>query len=883
MSVHPQTLSSLAEILYHRSLQHPHRIAYTFLLDDHTEESLTCRELHERALSTAHQLLKQARPGDRALLLYHPGLEFIVAFMGCLYAGMVAVPAYPPQSPRYLSRIVAIMNNAGAKLALTTENVLNGLLLRTKKDALPSDLVWITTDSIPSSDQHVMLPYVSPEALAFLQYTSGSTGAPKGVMVTNANLMRNSEAIKNKFQMHEGTTVVGWLPLYHDMGLIGNVLQPLFTGCHCVLLSHVSFLQRPMRWLEAITRYKGTASGAPDFAYSLCVDKISEEQRKSLDLSSWDLAYCGAEPVKASTIERFVKAFTPCGFSRKAFYPCYGLAEATLFVSGGIRHQPPVVLSFDADSIQQQQVKEADASAPGSRSLVSCGQAAENEIIVIADPATMRPCPPGQVGEIWLAGPSITKGYWNEPAVTNKTFHAFLDVTDNTGIHRGPYMRTGDLGFMYAKELFVTGRLKDIIIIRGRNHYPQDIEYTVENSHPVLHTGRAAAFTVEADEDQQLVIVQEINRHYMKGFAAGEVMGAIREAVAQEHGLQVQAVVLIKPSSIPKTSSGKIQRHQCKIQFAEGGLEVVHQWQLQQIPQSNQSITKNSAASKAHFVQSLRCCTTRAERDEFLAGYVRNLVAEVLGYSGDELEEHQPLSRMGIDSLMSVRLQNQLETIADISVPLVTILDGLTVNGITKLLSEKFDAKKTLNGSQIYLDVTHAHQNGNGNGNGNGHTNGNGNGNGYANGNGNGNGHGAVHTDQKTPFINDSPLSFGQRGLWLIQQLTPENPAYNVSFAADIRGPLDAVVLKKCFQAMVDRHPSLRTTFPVKADQPVQHVAKKMQVHFEEIDTAAYGDDAIRELLSTHANTSFDLELGPLFKVCLMKLSKDHYVLQVIV
>jgi acyl-CoA synthetase (AMP-forming)/AMP-acid ligase II len=342
------------------------------------------------------------------------------------------------------------------------------------------------------------------------------------------------------------------------MGLIGGMLETVYCGGTSVLMSPVDFLQRPLRWLQTISQTQAAISGGPNFAFDLCVDKITPEERATLDLSSWRLAFSGAEPIRAETLDRFSAAFAPCGFQRDAFYPCYGLAEGTLIVSGGAKAEPPIVKAFNIGALQQRQVIEKPIGSAAARSLVSCGRTVLNQDIVIAHPEQLTPCAPGEIGEIWVSGPSVAQGYWNNPAGSAQTFQAKLADSG-----RGPFLRTGDLGFLHHGELFVTSRLKDLIIIRGRNHYPQDIELTVEQSHAVLRMAGGAAFSVEVEGEERLVVVQELERHH-RNVDLNEVLQTIREAVASEHELQVYAVVLIKTGSIPKTSSGKIQRRACR-------------------------------------------------------------------------------------------------------------------------------------------------------------------------------------------------------------------------------------------------------------------------------------------------------------------------------
>ncbi|MFL6198800.1 MAG: amino acid adenylation domain-containing protein, partial [Thermoanaerobaculia bacterium] len=571
------TDSNLVDVLRRRAAEHPDRVAYRFL-DDGEEEgsSLTYAELDRRARALGAFLQRHGGAGERALLLYPPGLDFVVSFLGCLYAGTVAVPAYPPRSNRPDSRLQAIARDARPRFALTTPVLRDKAGVFLARNPELAGVQWVATEEmdLSLSDSWERGPELNAEGVAFLQYTSGSTATPKGVVVRHGNLVHNEEMIRRAFGQSEESVIVGWLPLYHDMGLIGNVLQPLYVGGTCVLMAPVAFLQRPSRWLRAISRYRATGSGGPNFAFELCVRKVSPEEREGLDLSCWEVAYNGAEPVRADTLERFAESFAPQGFRREAFYPCYGLAEATLFVSGGERGSFPEVLEVNAEALERNRAEEARS---GGRSLVSCGSPWLEQRIEIVDPESCRPLPEGEVGEVWISGPSVAGGYWNRPEESERTFGARLAGSEDA------FLRTGDLGFLSGGALYLTGRAKDLIILRGRNLYPQDLELTAERSHGDLRPGCGAAFAVEIEGEERLVLVQEVERdaekRWQRGMgSAAEVAEAVRRAVATEHEAAVHAVVLLRAGSVPKTSSGKIRRQSCRADFLAGNLEPVEQW-----------------------------------------------------------------------------------------------------------------------------------------------------------------------------------------------------------------------------------------------------------------------------------------------------------------
>ncbi len=602
--------SNLVDLLRWRAINQKAQKAYTFLQNGETElVNLTYQDLDLRARNIAAKMQSLGVIGERALLLYPPGIEFISAFFGCLYAGVIPVPLYPPRSNQNLSRLQLIIENAEAKLTLTTENVLENIKKHFVGTPDLAALTWFTTDNYRENlAQEWYPPEIFPDSIAFLQYTSGSTGDPKGVMVTHDNLLHNLQMIKQGFNHTVESIGMGWLPLFHDMGLIGNVLEPLYVGFPCTLMSPIDFLQKPYRWLKAVSDYGATTSGGPNFAYDLCVNKITPAQMETLDLSSWEVAFTGAEPIRAETLEKFAEKFAPCGFRKQAFYPCYGMAEATLFITGGIASHPPRLKNVDEKALEENRVVEVGTQQPNSRTLVSCGQEWLGQTVKIVNPHTLTECDNNQVGEIWVSGESVAKGYWRQPEKTQEVFEAYLSDTGE-----GPFLRTGDLGFLSNdKDLFVTGRVKDVIIIRGRNHYPQDIEMTVEQCHDAIVSHRSAAFTVEVKGKEQLVITAELERRYHRrrqqsstiapqqerrklgdrrqpisddpGFEAtpskppifDDIITSIRKAVSTHHGLQVHRILFLRVGTIPKTSSGKIQRHACRQGFLDNTLNVVY-------------------------------------------------------------------------------------------------------------------------------------------------------------------------------------------------------------------------------------------------------------------------------------------------------------------
>jgi acyl-CoA synthetase (AMP-forming)/AMP-acid ligase II len=539
--------------------------AYTFLRDG-TEPggAVTYRDLLARSQDASARFGEAAGPGDRVLLLYPPGLDFLCAFLGAVCAGLIAVPAYLPRPQEIDARIRSMAIDAGPRLAATTSE--HSARIRAQFGADPS-LSAIGVIDAGATAQAAPRPWPSrPRGsdVAHLQYTSGSTAAPKGVKVTHANLLYNLRDMDEGWRHDESSTIVSWLPPFHDMGLVYGLLGPLYTGVPGVLMPPVSFIQRPIRWLQAISRHRGTHSAAPNFAYDLCVRKIKEQDRAPLDLGCWRVAINGAEPVRADTLQRFADAFAPAGFRRAAFAPGYGLAEATLKVTAVRSDEEPVVSRFSATGLEQGIVA-SPANAADSRVLVACGAPLLDTTVAIVDPDRHRAAP-DRVGEIWVGGPSVAAGYWAGGVESDAAFIATL-----AGEDEHTFLRTGDLGFVSGGQLYVAGRIKDLIIVRGQNYYPQDIELTVEQSHAGFLHGSCAAFGIDADGEERLIVLQEVERHFKKE-QQREAVEAIRQRVALAHELHVFDAVLLKQGGIPKTSSGKIQRQACRTAYERGTL-----------------------------------------------------------------------------------------------------------------------------------------------------------------------------------------------------------------------------------------------------------------------------------------------------------------------
>lgn len=574
----PPEIQTLVGLATFRASEQPGRLAYRFLHDgEELEASLTYAELDQRAraiaaLLQAHQLYQKP-----VLLLLPPGLDYICSLLGCLYAGAIAVPVSPSRRSSNVSRLKSILGNCKASMVLSNDAVWQKFQSSSiiKQVFQQHHLNLVSTDQLTPSGSHQWYrPDIQPEDIAFLQYTSGSTGEAKGVMVSHRNILHNSEFIYRLFEHSPQSLGLGWLSPYDSMGLLGNIIQPLYGGFPSIIFPPAYFLRHPLRWLQAISDYQITTSGGPNFAYDLCAQKVKPKDLETLDLSSWKVAFNGAEPVRPETLEKFAQTFASCGFQPEAFYTCYGLTESTLILSGGKSAKRIETRHFDSNALKQGKAIEIEQSEHGNRTLVSCGGSQPDGTVIIVDPKSAEPCADGTVGEIWLESPSVALGYWGKAEQTEAIFKARVK-----GLADKPFLRTGDLGFLYQKELYVTGRLGDLITLRGEDYYPQEIESTAEQSYPNLAPGAGAAFSVtDARGKNHLVIVQEVSQTFEQQLNCKAAISAMSKAVAQECDLPVYAVSLLKPGTIPKTSDGKICRCASRSAFLSGHLPVIDDW-----------------------------------------------------------------------------------------------------------------------------------------------------------------------------------------------------------------------------------------------------------------------------------------------------------------
>ncbi|AVT28848.1 non-ribosomal peptide synthetase [Plantactinospora sp. BC1] len=803
-----QHRSTLADVLRWRSEEQPERLAFAFLGDEpDAEVRWDYRTLDSRARAVAAALRDRCVPGDRALLLHPPGPEYVAALFGCWYAGIVAVPAYPPRAGTRTERLVAIADDARPAVALTTAAL---------GDAVSTN--WsgatIATDTLTEPAGEPESGPADGSTAALLQYTSGSTAAPKGVLLSHDNLTANSTHIQRSFASGPESHAVVWLPPYHDMGLIGGLLQPVWAGFPATLMAPTAFLRQPLRWLRAISDTRADCSGGPNFGYEMALRRVRPEQLAELDLSAWRVAFSGAEPVRADTLRRFAEYFAPCGFREDAFYPCYGLAEATLLVTGAPAGRPPVSARFDRDALAEGR---AVASTAGTE-IVGCGRSMPGQSVRVVDPQTAEAVPDGRVGEIWVSGPSVAQGYWDRPAETARTFAARLagDPDERS------WLRTGDLGFLRDGELFVTGRLKDLVILRGRNHYPQDIEATAQRADPVLRPDCGAAFGVPVDGEERLVVVQEVERGQTVDHAA--VTAAIRTRVAAEHDVVPYAVLLTRPATIPRTTSGKVRRERCRELYLAGELVGLAHDVLEPAPDGE--VDEPATVTPADLA-----AADPHTRRRIVTELVRLGAARVARQPAEGFDTARPLVSYGIDSVSAVGLQHRIETATGVPVAVGTLLGGGSADDLVD---------EVLTG--LAAAARPAAEPGTGGG----------------------------PDGEPTP---------NQRALWTLQRILPDSTANNLGCAVRVTGTLDVSALHRALRDLVERHDALRTSYPSRSGVPVAVVHEAVDGWFGHVDVTGLSSAALLQRCADEADRPFDLARGPLLRVRLYTGAGDPLLL----
>ena len=770
------------------------------------------------------------------VLVYGPGPDVVGAFWASLYAGVIPIPAPSPDAVRLkrsLPRLRAIAEDADVSVALTTTQIRDAA----RELALEQEtglVDWIDTDLAQDEIADIEAPARTAPELAYLQYTSGSTSRPRGVMLTHRNVLANCEGMSAVLRPDPDSRTLSWLPHFHDYGLMHGIIWPFFSGVPAYLMSPLTFLRRPLRWLEAVSRFAITFTGAPNFAYAACVRALAGAPDWDGDLSALRVASCGAEPINPATVELFAAAFGPYGFSRAAFTPAYGLAEATLTVTAKPRGTGPSLVRVDVETLSTGRVAPA---APGGdeRTVVGCGFPLPDTEVAVVDPKSLRRLDSDRVGEIWVAGPSVAHGYWRNEAATREAFDQTLP-----GAPGGRYLRTGDLGFVRDGELFITGRLKDLLIIHGRNHYPQDIEWTAERAHPVLRAGHGAAFSIDQGEGEQLVVVQEVKRRTLER-DLDPAIRAIRESVAREHDLSMHAVVLVPAGALPRTSSGKIRRQSCKRAFEDGRLDALRQ----DVLPGGAGLDPTPMTA-----EDPRALATRAERQSMLERLVAVQVGRLTGRDADSVRLDASPVESGLDSLATFRLLPTLDAAVGCEVSPSTVLGAGSLREVATALHELLEAAPDDDERATIAPA-------------------------------------GVDDDDPSSAPDAAPVSVAQEGVWFVEKLVGPSPLYHLVQAVRLQGPLDPSALERSLQALSDRHASLRTGIEERDGVPVQviHPAVAVSLPVVAVDDLTPDDrvETVARRLREGAQRPFDLAHPPLMRAELLRLGEAEHVLLLVV
>ncbi len=813
--------------------KNPNNRAYAFVRENlEIEHHVTFGQLEQTVYSLADHLAREFPPGTRALLLYPQGLDVVYAFWACVCAGLVPVPAPAPDPIRRkhsLHRLRAIIDDARVSLMLTTsstEGVASELSIA--KDASP--VRCIATDHAYDAADSIELPHPSNTTLAYLQYTSGSTATPRGVMISHQNVLAHCKALSLAGNVSTGSRSLCWLPYFHDYGLVHGIIAPFYAGIPAYLMSPLTFLRRPLRWLEAVARFTITHSGGPNFSYESCVRAAQQQKEWQADLSTWAVASCGAEPIHPDTVTRFIDTFGPRGFRSTSFAPAYGLAEATLLVTMKRAGAEPTFLNVDAEALAHAVVQESIAAEGTSRTLIGCGNPLEETCVRIVDPTTCVECRPGSVGEVWLAGSGIAAGYWEKLEESEVAFKATL-----AGSGEGPYLRTGDLGFLHRGELFLTGRLKDLIIVRGRNYYPHDLEWTAGQSHPSLRRGGGAAFSVEGETGERVVLVHEIEKRVPES-GVMDVIGGIRRAVADEYELEIHTVVLVKSGTIPRTSSGKIQRRACRAAFESGHLTVVAAHTLDQDVEATPDVLPSEPPQ------------TTIEKK------VAEIWQEVLG--GDLPHRHANFFALGGNSLLAAQIVTRILETFRVELPLSTLFECPILSTLAARIDE-LNTDPNVAGSD-------ARQSESADGAGKARTL-------------------PVPRSSTSTRPGRIPLCPAQKRLWFLEQVHPGSAINHISLNVRLRGSINPEVLERSIREIVRRHEILRTRFRSDRGEGFAEISSDATItigrqDFQQLD-AAEQDSQVQQFMETERTRPFDLRQGPLFRVGLLALEWDVHVL----
>ncbi|OQW39408.1 MAG: hypothetical protein A4C66_11135 [Nitrospira sp. HN-bin3] len=826
----PPVFLSLSDLFEFTCRRNPDALAYALVRDSlELESQLTYRQLERQVRSLAYRLAHEVKPGTRALLLYPPGLDVACAFWACVYAGLIPVPAPAPDPIRMkhsVPRLRNIIDDAQASLILTNSSIM----------ALPSEcslandmgpITWMATDHLVADaidSISIDMPRLDSSALAYLQYTSGSTASPRGVVISHGNVLAHCKALTLAGQVEDRSRSLCWLPYFHDYGLLHGIIAPFYAGIPAYLMSPITFLRRPLRWLDAVARFAITHSGGPNFSYDACLRAAHQQPGWQADLSSWKVASCGAEPIHPDTVRRFIETFGPRGFKSTCFSPAYGLAEATLLVTMKRIESEPTVLTVDAEALADSIVKESVPSNRGTRTLVGCGEPLEETCVKIVNPTTLLECPSGVVGEVWLSGTGIASGYWEKQDETETTFKATLPESGEK-----LYLRTGDLGFLHRGELFLTGRIKDLIIVRGRNYYPHDLEWTAQQAHTGLRRGCGAAFSIESETGERVVLVHEIEKQVSDSDLTN-IVNCIRRMLADEYELEIHTVVLVKSGTIPRTSSGKIQRGASRAAFESGQLTVVRASTLDEDLQSEADGVPEEGPQ------------TSVEKT------LADIWQEVLG--GPRPHRHANFFGLGGNSLLAAQVVARILDQFHVELPISLLFECPTLSALAARIEEG-RASSPDRGQVV--------------------------------GSGNRQQVPAVPLSPSSIRKGRIPLSPAQQRLWFLEQVHPGSAINHISMAVQIRGPVSQEVLERSVRAIASRHEILRTRFDSERGEGFAEICSEVTAaierqDFQEVDPTER-DAHVRYFIRTDRSRPFDLRKGPLFRVTLLALEPDVHIL----
>lgn len=842
MTAHvPRSVSSLVDLFIWRCGQNPQGPAYGFVRDTlELDDQVTYGELARQVGSLAQVLARRAQPGERVLLLFNPGLDVVRAFWACLCAGLVPVPAPAPDPIRRKHsepRLRAIAADIQASLVVTTTHVQEmSVELPVTPDGRPVE--WVAVDGLPDDDGKITLRECTAESLAYLQYTSGSTAVPRGVMISHGNVLAQCEGIVTSMGVVEQSRSLCWLPYFHDYGLVHGIIAPFYAGVPAYLMSPLTFLRRPLRWLDAIGRLAITHSGAPNFAYESCVKALQKHAGWKGDLRRWVVASCGAEPIHAQTIEQFCHVFAPYGFLRRSFTPAYGLAEATLVVSSKPPDDDPLLMAVSSEALKAHRVRPMSFQENDARVLVGCGQPFREMQVTIVHPTTQEECRSDEVGEIWVSGPSVAQGYWRRPDDSSETFRA-----DCGGKKDGPYLRTGDVGFLSCGQVFITGRLKDLIILNGRNLYPHDLELAVEGCHPALGQGGCVAFSVEEQNAERLVFVQELERS--QGVDHEDIATAIRVTLAERYEVPVWTVVLVRSGTIPKTSSGKLQRQACRKAFLERSLPTLV---------ASVASTAVADVEQGSEVPHSSAHGSLPDGERNVKSYLVQVFAEQTGLPVARVNASAPLVSLGLDSLAMSLIKNRLEQELGVSLTFSQLFSQWTIHDLATYIAGVMSSESNVDrvaGVESSGRLTREMSD--------------------------------QTIGRRTSDGDRHALSSAQERLWFLEQMQPGSALNHISLGMRLSGRFDAATFKTSVEEIARRHDMLRARFGSDENRAYYRVAREGMVAVRHYSlrgmSESVQDEETRRWMREEALVPFDLGREGLLRVLLLERADDDQVL----